>query len=112
MEVDSGKTYLAIVEDNNDESRDGRVRVRVFNIHGDDIPVNQLPWAAPWKDLNGNGSNVPEKGKIVMVVFESGKKDNPEYIAAQHYNINLEKKMHTLAMVPLYMELLLVKIVW
>ena len=97
MEVDSGKTYLAIVEDNNDESRDGRVRVRVFNIHGDDIPVNQLPWAAPWKDLNGNGSNVPEKGKIVMVVFESGKKDNPEYIAAQHYNINLEKKLGSLS---------------
>lgn len=97
MEVDSGKTYLAIVEDNNDESRDGRVRVRVFNIHGDDIPVNQLPWAAPWKDLNGNGSNVPEKGKIVMVVFESGKKDSPEYIAAQHYNINLEKKLESLS---------------
>jgi hypothetical protein len=96
-EVSAGKTYLAVVEDNNDESRDGRVRVRVFNIHGDDIPVNQLPWASPWKDLNGNGSNVPEKGKIVMVVFESGKKDNPEYIAAQHYNINLEKKLESLS---------------
>ena len=96
-EVSANKTYLAIVEDNNDESRDGRVRVRVFNIHGDDIPVNQLPWASPWKDLNGNGSNVPEKGKIVMVVFESGKKDNPEYIAAQHYNINLEKKLESLS---------------
>lgn len=96
-EVSAGKTYLAIVEDNNDENRDGRVRVRVFNIHGDDIPVNQLPFASPWKDLNGNGSNVPEKGKIVMVVFESGKKDNPEYIAAQHYNINLEKKLESLS---------------
>lgn len=96
-EVSAGKTYLAVVEDNNDESRDGRVRVRVFNIHGDDIPVDQLPFASPWKDLNGNGSNVPEKGKIVMVVFESGKKDNPEYIAAQHYNINLEKKLESLS---------------
>ena len=96
-EVSAGKTYLAIVEDNNDENRDGRVRVRVFNIHGDDIPVNQLPFASPWKDLNGNGSNVPEKGKIVMVVFESGKKDSPEYIAAQHYNINLEKKLESLS---------------
>ena len=97
MEIDSGKTYLAVVEDNNDESRDGRVRVRVFNVHGDDIPVDQLPFASPWKDLNGNGSNVPEKGKIVMVVFESGKKDSPEYIAAQHYNINLEKKLESLS---------------
>lgn len=97
MEVESGKTYLAIVEDNNDESRDGRVRVRVFNIHSDDMPVDQLPFASPWKDLNGNGSNVPEKGKVVMVVFESGKKDNPEYIAAQHYNINLEKKLESLS---------------
>lgn len=96
-EVSADKTYLAIVEDNNDETRDGRVRVRVFNIHGDDIPVNQLPWASPWKDLNGNGSNVPEKGKVVMVVFESGKKDSPEYIAAQHYNINLEKKLESLS---------------
>lgn len=97
MEVDSSKTYLAIVEDNNDETREGRVRVRVFNIHADDTPVDQLPFASPWKDLNGNGSNVPEKGKVLMVVFESGKKDNPEYIAAQHYNINLEKKLESLS---------------
>ncbi len=97
MEVDSSKTYLAIVEDNNDETREGRVRVRVFNIHGDDTPVDQLPFASPWKDLNGNGSNVPEKGKVLMVVFESGNKDNPEYIAAQHYNINLEKKLESLS---------------
>jgi hypothetical protein len=97
MEVDSSKTYLAIVEDNNDETREGRVRVRVFNIHSDDTPVDQLPFASPWKDLNGNGSNVPEKGKVLMVVFESGKKDNPEYIAAQHYNVNLEKKLESLS---------------
>ena len=39
---------IGIVEDNNDPEKFGRVRVRIFDIHGNDkikIPTNKLPWA-------------------------------------------------------------------
>ena len=98
--VESGKTYLGVVEDNQDPERQGRCRIRVLDVHdGRDkdgkytLATENLPWALPWKDLNGNASNIPDKGKVVIVVFENGKQMNPEYIHSKHYNINLEKKM-------------------
>jgi phage baseplate assembly protein gpV len=39
---------IGIVEDNNDPEKLGRVRVRVYDIHGNNkikIPTNKLPWA-------------------------------------------------------------------
>jgi hypothetical protein len=39
---------IGIVEDNNDPLRLGRVRVRIYDVHGNDkikIPTNKLPWA-------------------------------------------------------------------
>jgi hypothetical protein len=102
--AEPGKTYLGIVEDNNDPFRQCRVRARVVDVFdGKDaknnyvIKTEDLPWATPWKDMNGNASNVPDKGKVVLVVFENGKEDNPEYICANHFNINLEKKMDALS---------------
>ena len=61
--------FIGIVEDNNDPRKLGRVRVRVFNVF-EEIPKEDLPWAFPWKDLNGNQFNVPEIGKIVSVASE------------------------------------------
>lgn len=95
MYVDSSRTYIGIVEDNNDPKKLGRCRVRVIDIF-DEIPVQDIPWSSPWKDLNGNGFNVPEKGKIVTVIFDSGNIYKPEYVYAEHYNINLEKKLQSL----------------
>lgn len=98
--VESGKTYLGVVEDNKDPERQCRCRIRVVNMHdGQDdkgeyqIKTTNLPWAKPWKDLNGNANNVPDLGKVVIVVFERGKTNSPEYIYSNHYNVNLEKKM-------------------
>jgi LAS superfamily LD-carboxypeptidase LdcB len=95
MYVDSSRTYIGIVEDNNDPKKLGRCRIRVIDIF-DEIPVQDIPWASPWKDLNGNGFNVPEKGKILTVIFDSGNIYKPEYVYAEHYNINLENKLKSL----------------
>ena len=92
QKVEANKTYLGIIEDNNDPKRMGRVRARVLDVF-DDLKVEDIPWAKPWKDLNGNSANIPDKGKVVTVVFESGNTYKPEYIYADHYNSNLEKKL-------------------
>lgn len=103
MKVESGRTYVGVVEENNDPKRQGRVKIRVLDIFdGKDkggnyeIKTEDLPWAYPWKDLNGNEFNIPEIGKVVTVVFESGNENNPEFISADHYNVNLEKKLASL----------------
>ena len=92
MQVKSGKTYVGVVEDCEDPKKIGRVKIRVFDVF-DDVPIEDLPWANPWKDLAGNGFAVPEKGKVVTVVFENGDQNSPEFISSDHYNINLEKKL-------------------
>ena len=97
----ANKTYIGTVEDNNDPKKLGRCKVRVLDIFdekkkGEDvyeISVEDLPWASPWKDVNGNMFNIPEKGKVLTVVFENGNKNNPEYISSDHYNSNLESKL-------------------
>ena len=96
MRVEANKTYIGVVEDNNDPLKIGRARVRVLDVF-DDIEVSAIPWASPWKDLNGNQFNVPEKGKVLLVVFDSGDEHKPEFISADHYNVNLEKKLTSLS---------------
>jgi len=100
----ANKTYIGTVEDNNDPKKLGRCKIRVLDIFDEkdksdkyEISVEDIPWATPWKDVNGNNFNLPEKGKVVTVVFEDGNKNNPEYISSDHYNVNLEKKLEQLA---------------
>lgn len=94
--VEANKTYVGVVEDNNDPKRLGRVKVRVLDVF-DNLKVEDIPFATPWKDLNGNVVNIPEKGKVLLVVFDQGDEYKPEYISADHYNVNLEKKLTSLA---------------
>lgn len=94
--VEANKTYIGTVEDNDDPKKLGRVRIRVMDIF-DNIPVEDIPWASPWKDLNGNGVNIPEKGKVVTVIFDNGNIYKPEFIFSDHYNLNLEKKLESLS---------------
>jgi len=93
--IEANKTYVGIVEDNQDPEKMGRVKVRVMDVF-DEIDIEDIPFASPWKDLNGNSFNVPEKGKVVMVVFDQGNIDSPEFIYADHYNVNLENKLKKL----------------
>ena len=94
--VEANKTYIGVVEDNQDPDKLGRVKIRVMDIF-DDIEVEDIPWAMPWKDLNGNSFNVPEKGKVLIVIFENGDQNKPEFIYSDHYNINLENKIKSLS---------------
>ena len=95
MYVDRSRTYIGVVEENEDPKKLGRCRIRVIDIF-DDIPKSDIPWASPWKDLNGNSFNVPEIGKVVTVIFDSGNIYKPEFIYSEHYNINLENKLQKL----------------
>jgi hypothetical protein len=94
--INTNKTYVGVVEDNNDPKKLGRVKVRVMDVY-EDISLEDIPWASPWKDLNGNTINIPDKGKVVLVVFEQDNLENPEYIFADHYNVNLENKLKSLS---------------
>jgi hypothetical protein len=96
MNVESGKTYVGVVEDNNDPKKMGRVKIRVLDVF-DNTPIADIPWANPWKDLVGDQFTLPDKGKIVTVVFENANINNPEFIFSDHYNINLEKKLEQLS---------------
>lgn len=93
--VESNKTYIGVVEDNNDPNRLGRVKIRVSDVF-DNLEVEDIPFATPWKDLNGNSYNTPDVGKVVMVVFDQGNIESPEYIYTDNYNINLENKLKKL----------------
>jgi hypothetical protein len=84
-------TFIGIVIDNNDPKKMGRVKARVVNIF-DEIPDEDIPWSSPWKDLNGNSFNLPDVGKIVSIVFDQGNPYKPEYIYADHYNIDYQQK--------------------
>ena len=88
--------FIGVIEDNQDPKKLGRCKCRVLNIF-EEIPVEDIPWATPWKDLNGNQFFVPDIGKVVSVVFDEGNIYKPEYIYAEHYNINLEKKLDSLS---------------
>jgi hypothetical protein len=94
--VESGKTYIGTVEDIKDPTKDGRIKVRVIDIHSDDQELESIPWATPWKDLGGGQFSLPEIGKVVVVVFDQGDINSPEYIYTEHWNINLENKLKSL----------------
>ena len=94
--VDGSRTYIGVVEDNNDPLKLGRARIRVLDVF-DNLKTEDIPFATPWKDINGNKFTAPEKGKVLLVVFDSGDEHKPEFICAEHYNINLEKKLKSLS---------------
>jgi len=39
--------FIGVVEDRDDPKKQGRVRIRIYNVHGDkvEVPTADLPWA-------------------------------------------------------------------
>ena len=87
--------WPGIVVDTNDPYKRGKIKVRVFRVY-DTISVEDIPWASPRNSVDGKSFNIPSKGKIVNVIFPDGDWYTPEYDYAEHFNINLQKKLEDL----------------
>lgn len=93
---DLDKLWVGLVEDNKDPDRIGRIKVRVQSIF-DDIPLEDIPWANPIKTLSSRSYELPAIGKIVSVFFPNDNLYEPYYMYAEHYNVNLKKKLSDLS---------------
>lgn len=88
-------SFVGIVEENEDPDKKQRVRIRIPFLHGKstEIPTSSLPWAQPFRDMNGLTCVIPDKAKIVNVTFPWGNAYYPVYNSAEHLNVNLQKKL-------------------
>ena len=79
-----------VVVNNDDPKKIGRVRVRIYSIHGDDksgMKDDDLPWAFPCFFNTGYNSGtfiVPEVGATVFLLFENGESSKPIYIGGMY----------------------------
>lgn len=89
------KIFVGLVEDDNDEKRLGRVRVRVQGVFNN-IELEHIPWASPYRSLDGKEFSKPTIGKIVNIIFPEGNIYEPQYIYSERYNINLQSKLNSL----------------
>lgn len=68
--------WYGVVEDTNDPLKAGRVRVRIFGWHTDnlqELPTKDLPWAQPGNSPNSSKSfSPPRLGDYVMGFFSDG----------------------------------------
>lgn len=94
--IDLYGLWGGVVEDNKDPEKRGRVRVRIFDFHDDNTPIDELPWALPCfpsafsKHTNGrmpaderkNGGffHVPPEDSLVHVMFRQGDTDRPVWL--------------------------------
>jgi hypothetical protein len=75
----SFKLSVGVIESNNDPLKIGRLQVRIFDVHDDDIqkvPTKDLPWAqVVYSTNNSKSSAIPAIGEWVLCSFldeESG----------------------------------------
>ena len=94
------KQFLGTVEDANDPDLEGRCRVRVFGIHGESVPVEDLPWAYPkdkplyfGKDGKAAAISIPKEGAVVAIRFDNGNIYSPEYYAIQELADDIKEEL-------------------
>ena len=92
----SDRVYIGIVVSNDDPLKLGRIKCNVIDIY-ENFDIEDIPWCSPTKDLCGQAISIPQKGKVVSIVFENNNIYTPNYIYAQHYDINLEEKLKSLS---------------
>ena len=80
--------YRGVVVDNEDPLKIGRVKVRVFSLHGVyDISDEDLPWAnycSPFGSANSGSFIIPEVNNTVFVAFEGGDQQYPLYLGTSY----------------------------
>jgi len=89
----TNKVFIGVVENVYDETKKGRVQVRVQSVFNK-IPLEHIPWAEPQRSLDGKSFRVPAIGKIVNVVFNNGNIYEPMYIYSENNNKNLQDKLN------------------
>jgi predicted chitinase len=74
---DNLQWFMAIVEDNQDPTNQGRVRIRAFGIHpsyeSELMPTEDLPWAVPINGAYGGTSQIPRVTDWVFGFFADGR---------------------------------------
>ena len=84
--------YRAIVANNKDLSRLGKVQVRIPSLHGsnNDMPDKSLPWATPGCMLGASYKEgmwiIPKVGDIVICGFEAGDEKSILYFGSLYTN--------------------------
>lgn len=92
------RTFSGVVVAVDDPLRLGRVKVRVYQIHGleeTDIKAEFLPWAIPMHNggtKESGGFNVPPLGSSVWVEFFLGDVQQPMYALGHHGLIDAEDR--------------------
>lgn len=93
MAFNSNNTYLGEVVDINDPDKEGRCKIRVFNLF-DDLADEDLPWASPGNGKTfAGGANkgfgdlsVPKVGAVVKVYFDTDDPYTPFYSIIQIFS--------------------------
>jgi hypothetical protein len=93
--------YRSTVIETNDPLNMNRVRVRIEDIHGYDLPRSSCPWATPSSLIGGLRKSffiAPEIGDSVWVSFEQGDPRLPIYFgyaSAEGYPDYVSQQIHT-----------------
>ena len=92
----NNKIFIGVVENVYDKLRKGRIQVRVQSVFND-IPLEHIPWAEPYRSLDGRSFTVPAIGKVVNIIFNNGNIYEPYYIYSENYNVNLQEKLNDMS---------------
>lgn len=94
------KQFLGTVEDSRDPDLEGKCKIRIFGIHGEAIPIEDLPWAYPkqkslyfGKEGKAGAISIPKDGSVVAVRFDNGNIYSPEYYAIQELADDIKEEL-------------------